>query len=173
MTRQISAEHVRRLAGLDGDRPVERSRVHDLHGGVRNEPPLAKIAEHLGIALADLTDDPGRTRLQIRERLVSRARHLAVLGGNRLAVGIARRPPQHLEDLVFELLRDNVLQPAGLFVYLIPCVAQGLFEVQFKKSVVAQNFERHLLAGSGQHHALVGVVSHELEGSEFLDHASG
>ena len=63
-----------------------------------------------------------------------------------------------------------MLEDLGLGVDAVPRHVERLGEVELEQAVVADDLERHALAGLGELDALVGHVADEAEAVELLDH---
>ena len=76
-------------------------------------------------------------------------------------------------DQLLELLGEHVLEHLRLLVDAIPGHPEALHQVQLEQPVVADHLERDPPPGLGQRHAVVGLVGHEPELAEPLDHPGG
>ena len=83
---------------------------------------------------------------------------------------IARRVAERGVDARLERLREVVLEPLGLGVHLVPGEPERLHQVELEQTVVADDLERRLRPGLGQRDAVVGLVAHEADAREALDH---
>ncbi len=73
----------------------------------------------------------------------------------------------------FKFLGDDVLQLFGIFVNLVPGIAQGFGQVALEQAMSANGLQGDLLAGRGQLHAAVALVVDQPRpgGGELLQHA--
>ena len=95
---------------------------------------------------------------------------IEVRGRDRVAVRVEPRVAELLGDPPLELLRDVVLEHLGLVVDAIPRHLERLGEEGLDQPVVADHLERDALAGRGQGDAVVGLVAHEPQLVEPLEH---
>ena len=78
-----------------------------------------------------------------------------------MAVRIELGTAQELEDPLLHALGDDVLQPLGLVVNLVPAVAQHLHEEHLEEAMVPDQLHGDLSALAGQLLAAVAVVLDE------------
>jgi hypothetical protein len=126
--RGVALLHLDRRAGLEVvalEKPQERAVLID---HARHRDRRADRARHQALRLLRL--------------------HLAVGGGNRVAVGIDLGPPEHLVHPVDQAFGDDVFELFGLVVHLVPRVAHDANEEQLHETVAAQH-QRGELAPAG------------------------
>src|SRR6266700_3071166 len=94
--------------------------------------------------------------------------------GDRVTMRIGFRVSQFRSDPVFELLRDEMLQPFGLIVNFVPRVVEEIMEETLEQTVVAKNLQSAHLPGRCQTHAVMLFVLHKtwLLRSQLLQHSS-
>ena len=88
-------------------------------------------------------------------------------------MGIVGGVAELARDQLLELLGEDVLEHLGLLVDAVPGDPEALDQVQLEQPVVAHHLERDPPAGLGQRHAVVGLVGHQAELAEALDHPRG
>jgi hypothetical protein len=120
----------------------------------RAKMPRAPVGRVCKLSVTRLVDHqiPGRDRVSVR--IVGR---VSELGG----------------DQFLELVGEDVLEHLSLVVDAIPGHAQALHQIQLEQPVMADHLQRDQLTGLGQGDPTVGLVSHEPELAQALDHARG
>ena len=68
--------------------------------------------------------------------------------GNRMPVWVRVGIAQLGGDPVFQPLRDEVLQPLGLLMHLVPRVAEELVQKSLEQAMVAQYLEARIFPAS-------------------------
>jgi hypothetical protein len=81
-----------------------------------------------------------------------------MLGRNRVAVWVDLGIAQNRRHAILEALRDEVLEPLGLFVHLVPGILQNVVEEELQQAVVPHQFPRPPLARGGEPDAAVLLV---------------
>ena len=86
---------------------------------------------------------------------------------------IGFRIAQFRRDAIFKPLRDEMFQPFGLVVNLVPRVVEEIMEETLQQAVMAKNLQSAHLSGRCQTHAVVLFVFHErrLLRRELLEHS--
>src|SRR5690625_2544472 len=126
--------------------------------------------EYLRIAVAEVLDRAALTYLAFGQHAVARLLYLTVARGDRMPVRIVRGIAQHRIDLVFELLRDVMLELLRFVVQLPPRESHDLAQVRFEQAVMTDDLESNLPSRRREAHALVAFVSHKAVPCQALDH---
>ena len=79
--------------------------------------------------------------------------------------------PQQLIDALFQVFGEHMLELFGFIVHPVPGDIERLCQIGFDQAVVADHFKGDSLASIGQCDALVWLINHPLESSQFLEHA--
>ncbi len=171
--RKLPAEYVHVVAEAHEQRAAERLAVDHLELVPGRDPALGQIPQHLRIGVRHASERAGGPSLERVEALGRRLLDPQVAGRDRVAVRIVRRVAELDGDQLLELLGKDVLEHLGLLVNAIPRHAEALDQVQLEQPVVAHHLERHAPPVLGQEHPVVGLVDHEPELAEALDHSRG
>jgi len=85
-------------------------------------------------------------------------------------VRIVRRVAERTVDLRLQLFGDHVLEPLRLVVDVVHVQAERLCEIELQQAVMADDFDRDLLARARERDASIRLVHGEVERRQFLDH---
>ncbi len=171
--RKLPAERVHVVAEAHEQRAAERLALDDLELVARRDPALRQISEHLGLGVRHAREDSARTRLERLEACGHGLFDFELAGRDRVTVGIVGRIAELARDQLLEFLGQDVFEHLGLLVHAIPGHPEALDQIELEQPVVADYLERDAAARVGQLDAVVGLVDHEPELAEALDHSRG
>src|SRR3990172_3410593 len=169
----VLAQRVRTLADGDVHRPVERGLFEDGEGRPRADAEFGEIAQEGRVVVAHAGDAYRLAGFHVGEGQAAVGGDRPVLGGDGVAVRVHGRVAEPGGDLVLELFGDDVLEFLGLGVHFVPLKSQRLGQVEFDEPVMADDFQRNLAPGGGEHDPVVPLVVHQLGAAvgQLLQHA--
>ena len=100
--------------------------------------------EERRILIGDPGDDDALAHRAAEERLELPFTERPLRPGNRVAVGIGLRVPEHLVHPLDEPVRHHVLEMLGVVVHLVPAHAHHLHQEQLDQPMAAQHRGRQL-----------------------------
>src|ERR1700686_1109460 len=133
----------------NADGAFELAFLHHLETRAREQAAALELAEANRVVVGHALDDQLFSDTTFAQRPVA---HRADLAGQRrdgVAVRIELRAAEQLEDPLLHPLGDDVLEPFGLVVDLVPAIAEDLDEEHLQEAVVADELQRHLAALAG------------------------
>ncbi len=141
--------------------PAKSRRASTSSRESRLMPTLSKYRSISGSASEMRATTPVSPSRQTESWRASRRRHVAVGGGNRVAVRIAGGMPELGVDAGQHPVGHGVLEHLGLVVHLVPAVAELADQEGLHQPVAAHHRQRGRPAGVGQRHRAVLLVIDE------------
>src|SRR5438067_1415936 len=155
-------------AALDGR--LVQAGAHDLDAGSRHQAAALQLSEPGRVVVGDALDRHLLAGPAIVQRAVAEGPDLAGEARDGVPMRVELWPPKELEDARLHALGDDVLEPLGLVVDLIPAVTEHLDEEHLHQPVVADELKGDPPAFAGQLLAAVPVVLDQALGAELGDH---
>src|SRR5260221_2813946 len=157
-------------AHLHDERSLEWLLLDEFDSSARRDADLVEVPQQLGARVTHASYDEARRLLLLREGTIRRRLDRATSRRNGISVRARRGVAEQRVDALLELLTDVVLEPLGLLVHRVPGVAHRLDQIELDQPMMTNDLERHLLAGSGELHALIWRVGDEAELGQATKH---
>ena len=123
----------------------------------------------------DTLNDSASAGAQLAHSHVRPDRHLELAGRDGIAMWVVGWIAERLANALFQHLGNDVFEPVSLIMHLVPGKPEFFMQEGLQETVVADDFQRSLLALHRERHAAVFLIINQRRfcSSQPLDHTGG